>query len=74
MIEIRQLVKRYGAETAVDGLDFTLEPGVVTRFLGPSGAGKPTTMRPSQTSVPRHRATPAHAGHRSAEQLERQVQ
>ncbi|MFC1442436.1 ATP-binding cassette domain-containing protein [Streptacidiphilus sp. N1-10] len=45
MIEIQQLVKRYGAKTAVDGLDFTVKPGVVTGFLGPNGAGKSTTMR-----------------------------
>ena len=45
MIEIRHLEKRYGAKTAVDGLDFTVEPGVVTGFLGPNGAGKSTTMR-----------------------------
>jgi ABC-2 type transport system ATP-binding protein len=45
VIEIRQLVKRYGAKTAVDGLDFTVQPGVVTGFLGPNGAGKSTTMR-----------------------------
>ncbi|WP_037576118.1 ABC transporter ATP-binding protein [Phaeacidiphilus oryzae] len=45
MIEIRNLVKRYGAKTAVDGLDFTVRPGVVTGFLGPNGAGKSTTMR-----------------------------
>jgi ABC-2 type transport system ATP-binding protein len=38
-------VKRYGAKTAVDGLDFTVRPGVVTGFLGPNGAGKSTTMR-----------------------------
>jgi ABC-type multidrug transport system ATPase subunit len=29
----------------VDGLTFTVEPGVVTGFLGPNGAGKSTTMR-----------------------------
>jgi ABC-2 type transport system ATP-binding protein len=45
MIEIHQLVKRYGDKTAVDGLDFTVRPGVVTGFLGPNGAGKSTTMR-----------------------------
>ena len=45
MIEVRELVKRYGAKTAVDGLDFTVRPGVVTGFLGPNGAGKSTTMR-----------------------------
>lgn len=45
MIEVCEVVKRYGAKTAVDGLDFTVRPGVVTGFLGPNGAGKSTTMR-----------------------------
>ena len=45
MIEVDQLVKRYGAVTAVDGLSFTVRPGHVTGFLGPNGAGKTTTMR-----------------------------
>ncbi|MDV9169698.1 ATP-binding cassette domain-containing protein [Streptomyces sp. W16] len=45
MIEIHHVVKRYGDKTAVDDLDFTVEPGVVTGFLGPNGAGKSTTMR-----------------------------
>ena len=45
MIEVRELVKRYGSRTAVGGLDFTVRPGVVTGFLGPNGAGKSTTMR-----------------------------
>jgi ABC-2 type transport system ATP-binding protein len=45
MIEVRGLVKRYGAKTAVDGLTFGIEPGKVTGFLGPNGSGKTTTMR-----------------------------
>jgi ABC-2 type transport system ATP-binding protein len=45
MIEVRELTKRYGAKTAVDGLTFTVRPGIVTGFLGPNGAGKSTTMR-----------------------------
>ncbi|GAA2732285.1 ATP-binding cassette domain-containing protein [Actinocorallia aurantiaca] len=45
MIEVRGLSKRYGGRTAVDRLDFTVRPGVVTGFLGPNGAGKSTTMR-----------------------------
>ena len=45
MIEASELTKRYGAKTAVDGLSFTVRPGVVTGFLGPNGAGKSTTMR-----------------------------
>ena len=45
MIEAHGLTKRYGDKTAVDGLTFTVRPGVVTGFLGPNGAGKSTTMR-----------------------------
>ena len=45
MIEARGLTKRYGSTVAVDGLSFTIRPGVVTGFLGPNGAGKTTTMR-----------------------------
>ena len=45
MIEATGLAKRYGAKTAVAGIDFRIRPGVVTGFLGPNGAGKSTTMR-----------------------------
>jgi ABC-2 type transport system ATP-binding protein len=45
MIVARGLTKTYGAKNAVDGIDFTVEPGRVTGFLGPNGAGKSTTMR-----------------------------
>ena len=45
MIEVRELTKRFGRTTAVDGLTFTVKPGHVTGFLGPNGAGKSTTMR-----------------------------
>jgi ABC-2 type transport system ATP-binding protein len=45
MIEAHGLTKRYGDKVAVDGLSFTVRPGVVTGFLGPNGAGKSTTMR-----------------------------
>jgi len=45
MIQATGLTKRYGDTTAVDGLSFTVRPGVVTGFLGPNGAGKSTTMR-----------------------------
>ena len=58
MIEARGLTKRYGDTLAVDGLTFTVRPGMVTGFLGPNGAGKSTTMRmilgldaPTQGSV-----------------------
>jgi len=44
-IEVRSLQKRFGAVTAVDGVSFDVEPGMVTGFLGPNGAGKTTTLR-----------------------------
>ena len=45
MIEARELTKDYGSKRAVDGLSFTVQPGIVTGFLGPNGSGKSTTMR-----------------------------
>jgi ABC-2 type transport system ATP-binding protein len=45
VIEAVGLTKHYGAKTAVDHIDFTVKPGLVTGFLGPNGAGKSTTMR-----------------------------
>ncbi|MGW0732820.1 ATP-binding cassette domain-containing protein [Streptomyces sp. NPDC002851] len=45
MIELQGLTKHYGEKVAVNGLTFTVRPGVVTGFLGPNGAGKSTTMR-----------------------------
>ena len=45
MIEVKDLSRRYGEKLAVDGLTFTVRPGIVTGFLGPNGAGKSTTMR-----------------------------
>jgi ABC-2 type transport system ATP-binding protein len=45
MIAVEHLTKRYGEKIAVDGLTFTVRPGVVTGFLGPNGSGKSTTMR-----------------------------
>ena len=44
-IEAHGLTKRYGRTLAVDGLSFTVRPGLVTGFVGPNGAGKSTTMR-----------------------------
>ena len=44
MIEINNLVKRYGDKKAVKGISFTVNDGEVLGFLGPNGAGKTTTM------------------------------
>jgi sodium transport system ATP-binding protein len=51
VIEARQLCKRYGAVTAVDGLSFSAADGRITGLLGPNGAGKSTTLRMLQTLV-----------------------
>ncbi len=44
MIEVKNLVKKYGSHLAVDHLNFTVESGKIYGFLGPNGAGKSTTM------------------------------
>src|SRR3954453_16498118 len=43
-VALRGLTKRFGAVTAVDGLDLTIEPGEIVAFLGPNGAGKTSTI------------------------------
>ncbi|MCQ2421768.1 MAG: ABC transporter ATP-binding protein [Lachnospiraceae bacterium] len=44
MIEVKNLVKKYGDFTPVDDLSFIVEDGEILGFLGPNGAGKSTTM------------------------------
>jgi ABC-2 type transport system ATP-binding protein len=44
IIEVDGLVKRYGEDTAVDGVSFTVEQGEIFGILGPNGAGKTTTV------------------------------
>jgi len=44
LIEVKNLVKRYGDHLAVDDLSFSVEKGQIYGFLGPNGAGKSTTM------------------------------
>ncbi len=45
MIEVRDLVKKFGDFTAVDRISFTVPPGTIFGFLGPNGAGKTTTIK-----------------------------
>src|ERR687897_3398010 len=45
LIRARGLTKRFGEFTAVDGVDFDVQPGEAFGFLGPNGAGKTSTMR-----------------------------
>ena len=44
IIDARGLVKRYGATTAVAGVDLAVAPGEIFGILGPNGAGKTTTL------------------------------
>ena len=44
MIEVKNLTKRYGVNTALDNVSFTVDEGTIVGFLGPNGAGKSTTM------------------------------
>ena len=43
-VDLDGVVKRYGAVTAVDGMNLTIRPGEVVALLGPNGAGKTTTI------------------------------
>jgi ABC-2 type transport system ATP-binding protein len=43
-VALRDLTKRFGTVTAVDGLDLTVQPGEIVAFLGPNGAGKTSTI------------------------------
>lgn len=45
VVEARSLVKRFGAVTALDGLDLSVRTGEIHGFLGPNGAGKSTMIR-----------------------------
>lgn len=44
-LEIVELVKKFGAKTAVDSVDFSISSGEIFGFLGPNGAGKTTTIK-----------------------------
>ncbi len=45
VIEVKDLVRRFGDFTAVDRINFTVETGEIFGFLGPNGAGKTTTIK-----------------------------
>ena len=44
ILEVRNLIKRYGGVHAVDGVSFTVERGTITGLIGPNGAGKSTVL------------------------------
>ena len=45
VVEVENLVKRFGSFTAVDDISFSVQAGTIFGFLGPNGAGKSTTIR-----------------------------
>jgi ABC-2 type transport system ATP-binding protein len=51
-IETRQITKRFGDFTAVDGITFSVESGEIFGLLGPNGAGKSTLIRMLTTLIP----------------------
>lgn len=63
MIEVKNLVKRYESNVAVDHLNFTINKGEVVGFLGPNGAGKSTTMNIITGYIPATEGTVIVDGH-----------
>ena len=45
VIELKNVTKKFGRNTALDGVSYTVEPGTVFALLGENGAGKTTTIR-----------------------------
>src|SRR5579871_1173694 len=52
IIEVYDLVKRFGDHTAVDSINFAVEAGEIFGLLGPNGAGKSTTIKMLTTQLP----------------------
>lgn len=48
VLECRQLSKRYGKVTALEGVDLALEPGRIVGLVGPNGSGKTTLIKLAQ--------------------------
>ncbi|MFC5271709.1 gliding motility-associated ABC transporter ATP-binding subunit GldA [Adhaeribacter terreus] len=51
-VEVKNLIKIYGSQRAVDDISFTVKSGEIVGFLGPNGAGKSTTMKIATCYVP----------------------
>jgi ABC-2 type transport system ATP-binding protein len=67
VITVQGLTKRYGGMVAVDDISFDCQPGRVTGFLGPNGAGTTTTMRVMVGLTPPTSGGVTIGGHRYAD-------
>ena len=52
VISARGLTKRYGKQTAVDGIDFDIPAGRIVGLIGPNGSGKTTTLKAALGLIP----------------------
>lgn len=52
IIEVKNLIKKFGDLTAVDNISFNVKKGEIFAFLGPNGAGKTTTIKILTTLLP----------------------
>src|SRR5512139_767604 len=71
IIRVGNLVKKFGAITAVDGISFEVEQNTIFGFLGPNGAGKTTTINILCTLLAPNGGTAAIAGHDCVRQPDR---
>ena len=62
-IEVRNISKKFGNFTAVDGVSFSVEHGEIFALLGPNGAGKSTLIRMLTTLIPATSGTAMIYGH-----------
>ncbi len=69
-IDVRQIVKRFGTFTAVNGISFTVEDGEIFGLLGPNGAGKSTLIRMLTTLIKPTSGTATVAGFDIARQAD----
>ncbi len=76
IIEVENLVKRYGDVTAVNGVSFQVREGEIFGLLGPNGAGKTTTLEITETLKPATSGTVRVAGYdvaRQPDQVKRRI-
>lgn len=66
-VEVKNLVKIYGEQRAVDNISFTAKQGEVLGFLGPNGAGKSTTMKIITGFIPQSEGSTTVCGFNTAE-------